>query len=77
MTSRLGDRFEGVIKVLAPPINFTATGENWGNAFFMLEIEPGRDRCRPAIWCSLYGAAQKDAPALQERLRKLLEDEFR
>jgi hypothetical protein len=77
MTSRSGDRFEGVVKVLAGPINFTGTAENWGDAFFMLEIEPGRDRCRPAIWCSLYGPARKDAAALQARLKALLEEEFR
>ena len=76
-TSRNGDHFEGVVKVNAPPIHFTGTAENWGNGFLMIEIEPGRERCRPAIWCSLYGPATKEAGALQERLKRLMEEEFR
>ena len=48
-TARSGDRFEGRAIQVKEPINFTATAENWGNAFLMIEIEPGRGRCRPAI----------------------------
>ncbi len=74
--SRKGDEFEGVIKVLAPPINFSGTVENWNEGFVTIEIEPGRTRCRPAIWVSLYGSAQADVPSLQARLRELLTEEF-
>ena len=74
--TREGDRFEGVVRVAVPPINITTTVENWNDGFLILEIEPGRERCRPAIWLSLYGDARKDAEAVQKRLAKLLRDEF-
>ena len=75
-TARSGDRFEGLVVQAARPINFTATVENWDDAFLMVEIEPGRGRCRPAIWISLYGDARAKAAALQERLKAMLESEF-
>jgi hypothetical protein len=74
--TRGGDRLEGTARVVVPPVNFTATVENWDDAFLMVEIEPGRERCRPAIWFSLYGDQMPAAPALQDRLRRLLDDEF-
>ena len=69
-----GAHFEGAVQVSVPPINFTATVENLDDASLMVEIEPGRDRCRPAIWLSLYGETGKEAPAMQAKLKKLLED---
>ncbi|HUP49972.1 MAG TPA: SRPBCC domain-containing protein [Thermoanaerobaculia bacterium] len=75
-TTRGGDRFEGVTALLAPPINFTATVENWNDGFLMVEIEPGRGRCRPAVWLSLYGEARGSGDAVEERLRTLLRAEF-
>jgi uncharacterized protein YndB with AHSA1/START domain len=74
--TRNGDEFRGVVKAFTPPINVTATVENWNDGFLMIEIEPGRERCRPAIWLSLYGEAGKQAPAVQKRLRDLLSHEF-
>jgi uncharacterized protein YndB with AHSA1/START domain len=71
-----GAHFEGEVRVSVPPINFTGTVENLSNAFMMVEIEPGRDRCRPALWLSLYGDADKDAPEMQAKLQKLLESVF-
>ena len=70
--SRDGDRFEGEIRLLKAPINFTATVENRRNAMLMVEIEPGRGKCRPAVWLSLYGEAGKDAAVAGKRIRKLL-----
>lgn len=71
-----GDRFEGVALVAAPPVNFSGTLENWSDGFLMIEIEPGRGRCRPACWLSLYGEAGRDAPALEQRLRDLVTRAF-
>jgi hypothetical protein len=38
----------------------------------MIEIEPGRERCRPAAWISLYGDAGRDAAAMQQRLEEIV-----
>jgi uncharacterized protein YndB with AHSA1/START domain len=74
--SRSGDRFTGEVRVFAPPQAMTATAENWNDAWLMVEIEPGKERCRPAIWLSLYGKAMTEGPKIQERIRGLLEGEF-
>jgi len=63
-----GPFFEGVAKVDAPPVNFSGTLQNLGDGFLMIEIEPGRGRCRPAVWVSLYGDAGREAAALEARL---------
>jgi hypothetical protein len=42
----------------------------------MIEIEPGRERCRPAVRLSLYGDMRSRAAALQERIRGLLTGTF-
>ena len=68
--------FEGVVAVHGRPINFSGIVENLGNAFLMLEIEGGKKRCRPAMWVSLYGDAQNQAPALQQRITQLIEETF-
>ncbi|HVR38720.1 MAG TPA: SRPBCC domain-containing protein [Thermoanaerobaculia bacterium] len=75
-TTSSGDRFEGVVKVFRPPINFTATVKNWSDGFVLVEIEGGRETCRPAVWVSLYGDAGRDAEALGVRVRALLERAF-
>jgi len=76
-----GERFAGTLftgraRVSAPPVNFTATLENHGQGFLMIEIEPGKGRCRPAVWVSLYGDAGRDAAALTKRLRELGDPAF-
>jgi uncharacterized protein YndB with AHSA1/START domain len=71
-TTVTGDRLSGEVQVFAPPVNFSGTVETLSNGFLMVEIEPGQDRCRPAIWLSLYGDAAKEAPALQPRIEGLL-----
>lgn len=71
-----GPLFEGVAKVVKPPINFSGTLENLGDGFLMIEIEPGRDQCRPAVWVSLYGDAGREAPAMQARIRDAVTSEF-
>jgi uncharacterized protein YndB with AHSA1/START domain len=76
VTTETGDHFEGVIKVAAPPINLTMSVENRNNGWLMMEMEPGRDQTRPAIWLSLYGNARSEAPAMQTRIRELLVREF-
>jgi uncharacterized protein YndB with AHSA1/START domain len=72
-----GDRLEGVVKVYRPPINFSAVVENWNDAFFMVEIEGGRERCRPAIWVSLYGHEASRASEVSLHVHELLQREFR
>jgi uncharacterized protein YndB with AHSA1/START domain len=78
---RDGQRFtcdfgSGEIHVDQPPINFTGTLENFDDATMMVEIEPGKGRCRPAIWVSLYGDEQAKAPELQKRIQGLLDEAF-
>jgi uncharacterized protein YndB with AHSA1/START domain len=70
------DWFEGRIDVDRPPIHFTGSAENWNDGWLMIEIEPGRGRCRPCIWVSLYGEEQAKAPELQKRIQGLLEETF-
>lgn len=67
----------GEVRVFAPPINLTGTVEDLHNGWLMVEVEPGRGQCRPAIWLSLYGEAMGRGPEMQERIRGLLEAEFR
>lgn len=76
VTTKSGDRFAGVIDVIAPGVNLSGRVENWNDSFLMIEIEPGRGQCRPAAWFSLYGPSGKDAPALQERLQALVSSAF-
>jgi uncharacterized protein YndB with AHSA1/START domain len=64
-------RLEGVVQVLAPPGNLSGRVENLDDAFLMIELEPGRGKCRPAFWLSLYGDAGKKAPDLTKSLEKL------
>lgn len=71
-----GPLFEGIAEISAPPVNFSGPLENLGRAFLMIEIEPGRGQCRPAVWVSLYGEAAAQAPALQERLSAIVTAAF-
>ncbi|HEV7238027.1 MAG TPA: SRPBCC domain-containing protein [Thermoanaerobaculia bacterium] len=71
-----GPLFEGIAKVVKPPINFSGPLENLGGGFLTIEIEPGRDQCRPAVWVSLYGDAGREAPAIQARIRDAVAAEF-
>jgi hypothetical protein len=57
-------------------VNFSGSLENLGRGFLMIEIEPGRGRCRPAVWVSLYGDAAQDAAALQVQLTELVTRAF-
>jgi uncharacterized protein YndB with AHSA1/START domain len=69
VTTKFGERLQGTIEIVAPPINLTATLTSLNRAFLMIEIERGRGRCRPAAWLSLFGEAAAEAAGLQERLR--------
>lgn len=71
-----GNLFRGVTRVSAPPVNFTGTAENWSDGWLMVEIEPGKEKCRPAIWVSLYGEARREGDALQQRITELLQRAF-
>ncbi|MBV9493257.1 MAG: SRPBCC domain-containing protein [Acidobacteria bacterium] len=70
------DLFEGTTAVDLPPINFTGSVANWNDGWWMIEIEPGRGQCRPAIWVSLYGDEQAKVPELQKKIQALLEATF-
>lgn len=71
-----GPLFEGVADVVKPPGNFSGALHNWGGGFLMIEMEPGRGQCRPAVWVSLYGEEAAQCDALQERLRTLVTSAF-
>lgn len=71
-----GPLFEGTARVVKPPVNFSGPLDNFGNGFLFIEIEPGRDQCRPAVWVSLYGDAARDADTLQTRIRDLVSGAF-
>lgn len=71
-----GPIFEGTADVVKPPLNFSGPLTNFGRGFVFIEIEPGRDQCRPAVWVSLYGDAQSEAPALQARLEDIVTRAF-
>ncbi|HYC60255.1 MAG TPA: SRPBCC domain-containing protein [Thermoanaerobaculia bacterium] len=71
-----GPIFEGIADVSKPPVNFSGALANFGRGFLLIEIEPGREQCRPAVWVSLYGDAAKEAPALQARLQELVTRAF-
>jgi hypothetical protein len=76
-TTAGGDRFEGEVKVFAPPGNFTGTTFNLGDGFLIVEMEPGRGKCRPAIWMSFYGDWRPLAAEYSGKVRTLLESAFR
>ena len=59
------------------PDHDEALVENWNDAFFMVEIEGGRERCRPAIWVSLYGHEASRASEVSLHVHELLQREFR
>lgn len=65
-----GELFRGVAEVALPPVNISGPLDNYGNGFLMIEIEPGRGRCRPAVWVSLYGETAREAEALQAVLHE-------
>ena len=71
-----GPLFEGVARVAKPPINFSGQLANHGEGFLMIEVEPGREKCRPAVWVSLYGDAGREGPELQSRLSDIVTREF-
>ena len=76
-----GERFtgpliNGVARVSKPPVNLSGPIEEFDRAFLMIEIEPGRGQCRPAVWVSLYGDAGREAEALGTRLRERVTQEF-
>jgi len=68
--------FDGVVKVFAPPINLTMTVENHNDGWLMVEMEPGRDKTRPALWLSLYGDARSELATMQERVKQILDGAF-
>jgi uncharacterized protein YndB with AHSA1/START domain len=71
-----GQPIEGSVRVFAPPVNFSATIENWNESFLLVEMEPGRKSCRPAIWVSLYGDERRRAAAVEAQVTALLQKEF-
>jgi len=71
-----GELFRGAADVAAPPINFSGPLENYGNGFVFIEVEPGREKHRPAVWVSLYGESGAQGAALQEELRERLTRAF-
>jgi uncharacterized protein YndB with AHSA1/START domain len=71
-----GELFEGVADVVKPPVNFSGPLTNHGEGFLMIEIEPGRGRCRPAAWVSMYGDTGRGAAALQSELEQRITRAF-
>lgn len=71
-----GELFRGTADVARPPVNFSGALENFGRGFLMLEVEPGRESCRPSAWVSLYGETAARAGAVQEELRERLTRAF-
>ncbi|HEY0156907.1 MAG TPA: SRPBCC domain-containing protein [Thermoanaerobaculia bacterium] len=65
-----GDLFRGTAEVVAPPINLSGRLESHGGGFLMLEVEPGKGRCRPSVWVSLYGEMRPEAESLTTLLRE-------
>ena len=85
-TPRAGERYDvtttsglpmrGVIAVSAPPIHLTGSVENLDDAYVMIEVEPGKGKCRPAVWLSLYGDARSRVDEVKELLQAALTSEF-
>jgi uncharacterized protein YndB with AHSA1/START domain len=65
-----GELFQGIADVALSPINLSGPLDNLGGGFLMIEVEPGRGRCRPSVWVSLYGETAREAAALQEELQR-------
>lgn len=68
--------FEGTVEVFRPPIHFAGSVDNLNDSFLFLEMEPGRDQYRPAIWLSTYGMSSEKAEDLQKKTDDLLESIF-
>ena len=71
-----GPLFNGIAAVSKPPVNLSGPITDYDDAFVMIEIEPGRGQCRPAVWVSLFGDAGREAAALEPRLREAVTREF-
>lgn len=72
-----GVELGGEVLVAAPPVNVSGVVENLDDAFLMFELEPGKGKCRPAFWLSLYGEGrEEEAAALQAKLRTTFEAAF-
>ena len=71
-----GERVSGETRVDKVPVNFSGTVEAWNDAFLMIEIEPGADRCRPSMWISLFGEGQRFASSVQKSIEELLKATF-
>lgn len=71
-----GELFRGVADVALSPINFSGPLENYGRGFLMVEVEPGRGKCRPSVWVSLYGDTRSEADALQKELQERITRAF-
>jgi len=69
--------FEGTVEVYRPPIHFAGSVENLQNSFLFLEMEPGKDQYRPAIWLSTYGLPNETSEELESRLRDFLGELFK
>jgi uncharacterized protein YndB with AHSA1/START domain len=68
---------EGVVKVFAPPVNLSGTVENVDDSFLIIELEPGRGKCRPAFWLSLYGEAGEAGAKFEKALASVWKHAFR
>jgi uncharacterized protein YndB with AHSA1/START domain len=71
-----GDLFSGIAEVVAPPVNLSGRLDNHGGGFLMIEVEPGRGRCRPSAWVSLYGESAAGAEAMTATLRERITRAF-
>jgi len=71
-----GDALEGVVHVLLPPRDFSASVKDLNNALFRIHFEAILGLRQIWVWLSAYGLPQKDVDAFGARWQNLVETLF-
>jgi hypothetical protein len=71
-----GDTFEGVVQVLRPPRDFSATVENLNQALLRVHLEELLGVRQVWFWLSTYGLPQAEVDAFRGRWHGLLRSLF-
>ncbi|MFQ5695616.1 MAG: SRPBCC domain-containing protein [Terriglobia bacterium] len=76
ITAATGDALQGVVQVLAPPKDFSASVENLNNALFRVLLDKHRGIPEAIIWLSAYGLPPAEVQAFQARWTEHLRQLF-
>jgi uncharacterized protein YndB with AHSA1/START domain len=78
-TTSAGDRFEGEIRMINPPMDLCGTIDSLGNAFLRLRVDRScvtQTHDEVNLFISTFGLPAEQTDALQQRCRSMLEQLF-